>query len=256
MRRDIFQENYKGNAVKVLFADLVVFLLVTIFSIGFCYSYFSDEVKATGNTTTAVVTVAYRADYDDAGSSETIYGCINNASGTAQEISTKNIALTPGDALYIKGYAVNTSNVAVYVLAKLEIEITEQVDENTTTTTTETHWYNIANNQLVDSTATGSYTSQAGVYKVGASSLEAYDSKYERDDFYKELSIKYEYDGATHTNAHTITSIKLTLHVHQKEYLRQADDFTKYSTEEVEGKIGDYTTESIYAAHQITGKTL
>lgn len=256
MKRDIFQENYKGNAVKVLFMDLIVFLLVTIFSIGFCYSYFSDKVEAEGSATTAHVDVVYRKNFNDETPYTMLYGKIN-ADGTPADISTTQLAITPGDILYIQGYAVNTSNVSVYVLAKLEVTIVEDKLEGEDVTTTEVYWYNIDNNEVVDSTTTGSYTSPTVRYTVGASSLASYDENYVRSDFYKELSIPYKYDGETHTNAHTITSIKLTLHVHQKQYLRNSDDFDNYAAgESQDGMINGYETESIYAAHQITGQTL
>lgn len=255
MRRDIFEDNYKGNAVKVLFIDLVIFLLVTILSVGFCYSYFSDKVDATGNATTANVDVVYRKVYNDANPYNVIYGKVG-LTGAEKDITDSNIALTPGDTLYITGYAVNTSNVAVYVLAKLEVTIVEDKTEGEDVTTTEVYWYNIDNNTIVDSAINGAYASPTVRYTAGASSLEAYDGKFERSDFYKHLSIPYKYDGSTHTNLHTVTGIKLTLHVHQKDYLRQADDFAKYSNGEQNGKIGTYATESIYAAHQMTGRTL
>ena len=135
------------------------------------------------------------------------------------------------------------------------MEISEQVDATTTTTTKETYWYNISNNEVVDSAINDEFKNPTVRYTIGASSLEAYSTNY-TTACYQELSIPYTYDGATHTNAHTITSIKLTLHVHQKDYLRMGDDFSRYSTGEVNGKLGDYATESIYAAHQITGETL
>ncbi len=252
MKRDIFQDNYKGNAMKVLFVDLVVFLLVTIFSVGFCYSYFSSKVDATGNATTAMVTVAYRTNYSDEGNRDIIYGNIED--GEVQDISSADLKLTPGDTLYIRGYAVNTSNVSVYVLAKLEVTITETTTDGSNEVK-EVYWYNISNNKKVAETVDGQFPSPVTRYTVGASSLGPVDKDFIRTDFYQELSIPYEY-GGKYTNAHTITNIKLTLNVHQKDYLRMGDDFSKYSVGEVEGKLGDYATESIYAAHQMTGQLL
>ena len=249
MKRDIFQENYKGNALKVLFADLVVFLLVTILSVGFCYAYFSSKVEAMGSATTAMVTVAYRTNYSDITNRTTIYGSLNG--GTAKEVSTTNISLTPGDNLTIKGYAVNTSNVPVYVLAKLEVTIKEDVLDGEDVTITETYWYNISNNQIIEQTSDGEFASSVTRYTLGASSLEDVN----KTGYYQELSIPYTY-SSKYTNLHTVTNIELTLHVHQKDYLRMGDDFSKYSIGEVDGKLGAYDTESIYAAHQITGRLL
>lgn len=252
MKRDIFQENYKNNAMKVLFVDLVIFLLVTIFSVGFCYSYFSAKVDATGSATTAMVTVAYRTNYNDKNNRDVIYGNIED--GEVQDISSTDLKLTPGDTLYIKGYAVNTSNVSVYVLAKLEVTITETTADGSTEVV-ETYWYNIVNNKKVAETVDGNFPSPVTRYTIGASSLAPVDKDYVRTDFYQELSIPYTYDGK-YTNAHTITNVKLTLNVHQKDYLRISDDFSKYSVGEVDGNLGEYETESIYAAHQITGQLL
>ena len=253
MKTDLFENKYKtSNAVKVLFADVVCFLIVTILSIGFCYSYFSDSESVSGASKTANVSVQYQ--YNGVAANE-LYGTING--GPVKALS--NATFTPGDKLIIVGSAFNISNVPVYVLAKVEI-----VTNNETITV----WYNIGSNDPAfsdqgiqieedDINAPSEYiklnkVTQADgneLHQVGAGSLGA--SKY------KNLAIPYEFSGAEYGNDDTITSIKLTLQVHQKAHLRSENtDFVLYSRYETAGKINGYDTESIYAVHQMTGDAL
>ena len=252
MKANLFENKYKqSNAVKVLFADVVCFLIVTILSIGFCYSYFSASAGVSGSTKTANVAVQYQ--YNGSVSTE-IYGTING--GTIRSLT--NATFTPGDKIVIVGRAYNVSNVPVYVLAELKI---------VTSSGTITEWYNIGSNDPAfsegvqveedDVSALTEYpkltkeTQSDGkeIHQVGAGSLGA--SKY------KNLAIPYEFNGAEYDNDDTITSIKLTLHVHQKAHLRsETTDFVLYAKYESEGKINGYDTESIYATHQMTGDIL
>ena len=151
----------------------------------------------------------YRKNYSDIASQQVVYGYIN--SGSAKDITKQNSSLTPGDTLYVKGYAVNTSNVDVFVIAELVLTIQQANAGSDPTTVVEKYWYNIENNQLINSYIDGQYTTNTR-YLVGASVLQKYDA-ITPTNYYKELSISYVYDGATHTNAHTILNIELNLHV-------------------------------------------
>lgn len=252
MKIDLFENKYKpSNAVKIFFVDIVCFLLVTFLSIGICYAYLSDHYQVSGTSTTAKVGVQYQ--YNASGSYVSVEDIYAKVNGGATE-KLEDITITPGDKLTIVGRAVNTSNVAVYVLAKLEIVINDEPI---------TVWYNIGTNDptIVNGTQTGADTPGAlaeadykvlttqkmgdhDVYQVGAGSLGV--------DKYKELAIPYEFKGADFDNDDVISSIKLTLHVHQKNHLSTASDYALYKQYTVEG----YTTDSIYAAHYITGNKL
>ena len=253
MKANLFENKYKpSNAVKVFFADVVCFLIVTILSIGFCYSYFSGSAGASGSSRTANVAVQYQ--YNGVAVTE-IYGTIND--GAVRSLT--NATFTPGDKIVIVGSAYNLSNVPVYVLAKLEI---------VTNNGTITEWYNIGSNdpaysdkgiQLEDDDVDAlteylklnkvAQSDGKEIHQVGAGSLGA--SKY------KNLAIPYEFKGSEYDNDDTITSINLTLHVHQKAHLRSdTSDFVLYTPYEHEGKINGYDTESIYATHQMTGDLL
>ena len=253
MKTDLFENKYKAsNAVKIFFADVVCFLLVTIISIGFCYSYLTGRAEVSGTSKTANVAVQYQ--YNGV-AVENVYGTVNG--GAVQSLT--NTTFTPGDKIVIVGNAVNVSNVPVYVLAKLEIETNDG---------TITEWYNIGSNdpafddkgsQIEDDDTSAlteylkltktTYPDGNEIHQVGAGSLGT--------GKYKSLAIPYEFKGTDYENGDTITSIKLTLHVHQKAHLRSdTTDFVLYSQYEQDGKINGYDTESIYATHQMTGDLL
>ena len=244
MKIELFENKYKtSSGLKVFFADLVCFLLVAIISIGFCYSYFSDQIEVAGSTSTATITVDYRTTANNPATSvSAIYGSIN---GGATKQLTEDILVSPGDTLTVKGYAVNTSNVGVYVLARLEVVSNDGVSA---TDETDVVWYNIANNTQVTIDANGRYNVGASI--LTESGIGAY---------YKELSLPYVFDGEKYTNTHTITSLKLTLHVHQKDYLDLADDYAyytaKYDSDE-DGYYNGYEISSMYAVHYIRGPRL
>ena len=254
----MFQNKYKPSSLlKIFFADVVCFIFVAIFSIGFCYSYFSDGIDVGGKTTTAVVSVDYRTNYSQAATSiSVIYGNISRLNAgedeatiiTTGNITTENVTIIPGDKLTIKGYAVNTSDVEVYVLAKLEV-----VCNNGTADETEIVWYNISNGNKLS-------LGGNGVHTVGASSLLA-DGKINSSSgksYFQELALEYTFDGNKYTNSHTIKSLTLTLQVHQKEYLELAEDYSNYSKYDTDGDglINDYEISSIYATHYMTGNLL
>ncbi|MBQ7798588.1 MAG: hypothetical protein IJ371_05645 [Clostridia bacterium] len=260
MKVDLFENKYRpSNGLKIVFIDIVCFLLVAIVSVGFCYSYFSHRIDVEGFSTTAKVDVEYQYDVTDGTYAlvSDVYATVNG--GTEQTLTsiTKTQPLTPGDTITIVGRAYNASNVQVYVLARLEV---------VTSKGTEVVWYNIGTNDpaIDNGVQTGADTPDAlsaedyktlsidettKLYTVGAGSLGAYK--------YKELAIPYEISKELE-NGDTVTSINLTLHVHQKKYLRsETSDFKLYSKYENANKqINGYDTESIYAAHYITGNKL
>ena len=159
MKLDVFSnKSNKHGLLKILFVDIVCFFVITISLISFCYSYFSDKADVEGKVNTAMVSIDYRTDKDDpSSSSNEIYAQVNGgALTTLSSITTIN----PGDNIVIKGYAVNTSDVSVYTLAKLQVI---NHDYNLDIIDTETIWYNISSNTPV-------YIQQ-GVAKVTASVL-------------------------------------------------------------------------------------
>ena len=255
MKLDLFNNKYKrGSVVKIIFADIVCFLLIAVFSISFCYAYFNAKEVASGAVGLAQVSVEYQ--YNASGTYNavnTVYAKLNN------ETNAKNLGdqliITPGDKITIVGRAVNTSSVPVFVLGK--IEVSYKVAENAESITL-TQWYNIGTNdpQIVDGeledetpsavTPTELKTNEDGMYIVGAGSLGA--------GKYKELSIPYTFDGELFKNGYIIESVVFTLHVHQKQYLNTADDFYNYSS--VTTDDVSYSHESIYATHHITGNLL
>ncbi|MFQ6723870.1 MAG: hypothetical protein ACLRFE_00865 [Clostridia bacterium] len=265
MRIDLFKNQYKeSNASKILFIDVICFLLVAILSLGICYAYMSDSADVSGDATTAHISIQYQYSVGDNGAYTAVnnlYGSINN--GTIASIDGK--VFVPGDSIVIVGRAVNTSNVSAYVLAKLEINYTRNGNVYK-----EEVWYNIGSNEpvydedgktivaetpnaLASNEYKKLYTAEMGadnedVYQIGAGSFGA--------NKYKDLAIPYQFDGEKFTNGDVINSIKLYLCAHQKDYLRSASDFEKYSKYETSGHINGYTTESIYASHYITGKEL
>lgn len=242
MKRNMFQNKYtNSNLLKIFFADIVCFLVVAICSVGFCYSYFNDKADASGTAGMAKVTIDYRKVAGDEDTSiDVVYGSING--GSLVDL-TSSVFISPGDVLNIRGYAVNTSNVAVYVLAKLEITVDDGTQE-----TTEAKWFNISNNLELTEDATG-------LYEVGASSLDIAGTG---TTYYQAISLTYTFEGAKYTNEHEIKGVKLTLHAHQKEYLELASDYSKYSKfdDDKDGYISGYTIQSLYAAHYITGELL
>lgn len=221
MKRDIFENQYRGsNLLKVFFADVVCFLVVAIFSVGFCYSYFSDKVGAEGDATMASISIKYCTTSNIASATNQVKATLNGGS----EIDlTNTTAISPGDSIVIKGYAINNSGIDAYALARLEIA---------TAVDTEVVWYNIDNNKPL--------YAERGLFQVGASVLQ--------NDVPKPLSIPYTFEGDRYTNEHTITGITLTLHAHQKDFLNIADDYNNYSA------VNGYAKDSIYAAHHITGR--
>jgi hypothetical protein len=255
MKLDLFNNKYKrGNVVKIIFADIVCFLLVSVFSISFCYAYFSDRVSSTGFTGMASVSIEYQ--YQVSGSYkpvDSVYGKFNNES-TVRDLGTQ-FTITPGDTLTIVGRAVNTSGVPVFVLGK--VEVSYKVAENAQPITL-TSWYNIGTNdpQLVNGTMQSETpgaeeskllkTNEDGMYIIGAGSLGA--------GKYKDLSVVYTFDGELYQNGYIIQSVTLTLHAYQKQYLNSADDFDNYSSATTDGVT--YSHESIYATHQIVGNLL
>lgn len=278
MKIDLFENKYKSsNGFKIFFIDIVCFLLVAVVSIGFCYSYFSHSIEISGFSTTANVDVEYQY-YDTQQSKyvvgQQVYGKINNG---AEQLLT-GAMITPGDTITILGRVVNTSNVAVYVLAKLTIVVNGEPKEI---------WYNIGTNDaemtgvanssalpnaneeydyktltMLDMTTPSGKTDK--VYQVGAGSLAgSYKSGEETKYHHKDLAIPYVFTGSEYKNGDTITSITLTIHVHQRDHLSSAKDFIElykpHATNISEGNngfINGYTTESIYAAHYITGNKL
>lgn len=222
MNKHLLQKKYNSNIwQKIFFADVICFLLVAILSVGVCYSYFSDKKEVSGTTSTAVVSVDYRTNPTDENSSTSqIYAQLNDGSTTV--ISSSNL-ISPGDNITIKGYAVNTSNVDVYVLARLEI---------ITNKDTEVVWFNIENNDVL-------YV-EKGLFQVGASVLSVGSSK--------ELSFTYTFEGERYTNEYSIQNIELTLCAHQKDYLDLAKDYNNYTA------VNGYSKDSIYATHYITGR--
>ncbi len=222
MKRYMFQNQYESsNLLKVFFADVVCFLLVAIASVGFCYSYFSSQADASGSATMARVDIDYRQVAADAATSTTtIYGSVNN--GTLGNI-TASTKVSPGDTINIKGHAVNTSEVDVYVLGRLEV---------VTNKDTEVIWFNIAESKPV--------YFYKGLFQVGASALAV--------DASQAININYTLDGEKYTSDYIIEDLTFTLHAHQKDHLSTAADYSNYSA------VGDYSQDSIYATHYITNR--
>ena len=255
MKLDLFNNKYKpSNVTKIIFADIVCFLLVAIFSVGFCYAYFTDKKIASGSAGMASVTIEYQ--YQVSGTYKpvtTTYAKLNNET-EVRDLGTKLI-ITPGDTLTIVGRAVNTSNVPIYMLGKIEVNY--KVAENAETITL-TEWYNIGSNepQIVDGTLEAETpnavtpkalkTNTDGMYIVGAGSLGV--------GKYKELAIPYTFDGNLFKNGYIIESVVFTLHAHQMQYLNTAKDFGDYSSATTDGVT--YSHESIYATHHMVGNLL
>ena len=269
MKIDLFENKYRpSNGIKIVFIDIVCFLLVATLTIGFCYAYLSGKAEIEGSATMAKVAVDYQYDTGSGYVSvDEVYVKLNG-SNTAQSLT--DTMLTPGDKITIVGRVVSLSNVSVYMLAKLEIK-TKQKGEDIT----EVVWFNIGSNdplldeegkeiedpdhtsaaltevdykQLTTTNKVGDYGAY-DIYQVGASSLGEHKTK--------DLAIPYTFSGDKYVNGDEITSVKFTLHVHQKDHLRLASDFYLYSEfENANKEINGYSTESIYAAHYITDNQL
>lgn len=266
MKIDLFENKYKPNsAVKIFFADLVCFLVIAMLTIGLCHAYFSDKTDVRGSASTAKVGVEYQYNLGGGYASQNeVYVKLNNST-TAQSLS--GVVLTPGDKITILGRIVSKSNVSVYILARLEIETIQKGEAKT-----EVVWFNIGSNDPeldgdgneISSAIHTSSALQESEYKqlqykqltngtethnvcqVGAGSLGAYK--------YKDLAIPYTFDGEKYVNNDSITSVKFSLHAHQKEHLNTASDFDLYK--QYESQITGYDIESIYAVHYITGTQL
>ena len=242
MKRYMFQNKYtSSNLLKVFFADVVCFLVVAICSVGFCYSYFSSKADASGTAGMAKVAIEYRKVATDATTSTNIvYGSVN--SGSLVDL-TPSVFISPGDVLNIKGFAVNTSNVDVYVLARVDVTVNDGTQD-----IIESKWFNISNNLELT-------TDENGLYAVGASSLTATGVG---TTYYQEISFTYTFEGERYTNSHQIKGVTLSLHAHQKEFLELAGDYENYSrfdTDE-DGFINGYSVASVYASHDMIGNLL
>ena len=255
MKLDLFNNKYKSsNVSKIIFADIVCFLLVAIFSIGYCYAYFSANSTISGTTGMAQVSIEYQykvsTDYVKV---DTVYAKLNDE--TEVRDLGSNFTITPGDTLTIVGRACNTSTVPVFVLGK--IEVTYKADQNAESVTL-TEWYNIGSNdsQIVDADENertsiavepkAIKTNADGMCVVGAGSLGAGN--------YKELAIPYIFDGELYKNGYIIEGVRFSLHVHQKQYLNTADDFDNYLSATTDGVT--YSQESIYATHRMMDNLL
>ncbi len=240
MKIDLFENKYKvSNIAKVLFIDIVCFLLFSVISVSVCYAYFSSKADVTGTGTLAGVSVEYHANVDSAYISVSeIY--VDDGYGASMPLA--NSVITPGDTITIVGHAVNTSDVGVYAIAKVTVNWVDLTEEKTEDT-----WYTVGGktgSEFIELTMDNN-----GIYQVGAGSIDSKD--------YIELAIPYTFDGATYENTDQITKITVTLYVHQKDHLRNASDFENYSAyEDASGKINEYATESIYATHYMTGNIL
>ena len=222
MKLDVFcNKSNKHSLLKILFVDIVCFFVITISLISFCYSYFSDKADVTGKVSTAMVSIDYRTNKDDpSSSSNEIYAQVNGgALTTLSSITTIN----PGDDIVIKGYAVNTSDVSVYTLAKLQVI---NYDYNSDIIDTETVWYNISSNTPV-------YIQQ-GVAKVTASVLNVGASQ--------AINISYTFDEERYTNEYSSISVSLALYAHQKDYLNLSEDYI------------NYPSDSAYATHYLLNR--
>ena len=224
MRIDLFENKYSPSKVsKILFFDIVCFLLVASVAFGLCYAYFSDKVAVAGVASMASMSVDYQ---DDTSASLTnLYVELND-----EDVGVfNNYLVSPGDTLKIGGNVVNTSNVEVYVLAKLEVVNFNAGGE---LVDTEVIWFNIEDNKTL-------YV-ERGISQVGASVLEKDQSV--------PLSFTYTFEGDRYNLNYSTIRMSLSLNVHQKSHLNLADDYNNYSA------VNGYTHESIYATHCIIGR--
>lgn len=207
MKRDLLQNNRFGSWRRIIFADLICFAIILIAIFGFCYAYFSNKVQIDGNTNMGSLDIMYCQNSTDTTGSSTIYGSINGDSTV--DLNTASSIITPGDTLKIQGYAVNTSNVDVFVLGRLEVNFTNQnsVSEK------DVIWYNI-------SSGTPLYV-EKGLFQVGASVL--YASGIFGDK--QQINASYTFTGDKFVSGYSITSVKFELYGHQAMYLDFAKEF-------------------------------
>ncbi len=232
MKRDILQKQYKTTGLfRTFFADIICFLIVTVLSVGFCYSYFSDKVDVLGNATTATIAISYQ---NSAGATLTNVTAKVNGGTSA---SLNGIKIAPGDTITITGNAVSigdegtaeSATADTYLLAELNII---NKDSSGNLIDEETVWYNVANNKVV--------YAERGLFQVGASILQAGATQ--------ALSIPYTFEGDKYNENYATISLTLTLHTHQKDFLDLADGYSNYLA------VGTYSKESIYATHCIIGR--
>lgn len=232
MKRDILQKQYKTTGLFwTFFADIICFLVVTVLSVGFCYSYFSDKVNVLGDATTATIAVSYQ---NDSGAKLTnITAKVNGATAA----SLNGIKIAPGDEITITGNAVSigdegtaaSATADAYLLAELNVV---NKDSSGNVIDEESVWYNVVDDKKV-------YV-ERGLFQVGASVLTAGATQ--------ALSIPYTFEGDKYDEDYVTISLTLTLHTHQKAFLDLAEDYNNYSA------VGTYSKESIYATHCITGR--
>lgn len=232
MKRDILQKQYKtAGLFRTFIADIICFFVITVLSVGFCYSYFSDKVDVLGDATTATIAVSYQ---DGAGAKLTNITAKVNGGASA---GLNGIQIAPGDTITITGNAVSigdegtaaSATADAYLLAELNIV---NKDASGNIIDEETVWYNVVNNKVV-------YV-ERGLFQVGASVLQAGATQ--------ALSIPYTFEGDKYNENYQTISLALTLHTHQKAFLDLAEDYNNYSA------VGTYSKESIYATHRITGR--
>lgn len=236
--------------LKMITFDLICFILVSIFAFGFCYAYFSDEVKVAGKTTTASLMVEYWQNVNSGSPSQMVYGILDGSSTAVALDDVARDEIVPGQSVTITGCAANTSNIPVYIMGKLEVEVT---DKNGAIKLTETVWYNISTGQASD----GDHLT------IGASILDASTWTTNKDNTTtittpnsakQVLSLQYTFDGATLTNDDIITKFNFTLVAHQSNYLTLAEDYNQFIS--LTNNQVSYTQIQVYAAHCITGLEL
>ena len=232
MKRDILQKQYKtAGLFRTFVADIICFFVITVLSVGFCYSYFSDKVDVLGDATTATIAVSYQ--YGAGAKLTNITAKVNGGASAG----LNGIQIAPGDTITITGNAVSigdegtaaSATADAYLLAELNIV---NKDASGNIIDEETVWYNVVNNKVV-------YV-ERGLFQVGASVLQAGATQ--------ALSIPYTFEGDKYNENYQTISLALTLHTHQKAFLDLAEDYNNYSA------VGTYSKESIYATHRITGR--
>lgn len=246
MKRGVLYSKLNSGWLKWITIDLICFIVVSALSFGFCYSYFSDEVKASGEATTASLIVEYWQTATSGTPSSTVYAIIDGTSNAVALDSIENDEIVPGQSVTIKGYAVNTSNINVYIMGKLEIEAE---DKNGLVKYTETVWYNIGNGQSCNGSnltiGASSLTASTWVENNGETTITTPDSAKQ------ELSLIYTFDGATFVNGDKITKFNFTLEAHQSSYLTLAEDYDNFSS--ITNGAVNYSQNQVYAAYCITG---
>ena len=230
MKIDLFENKYSPSRFsKIIFMDIICFLLAISMAFGVCYSYFSDKVGAQGATALTSLNIDYRVQADDPStSSNVVYGSINDG---AEGFITAGTVINPGDTLNIRGYAVNTSNkIDIYAMTRVEI---------VTNKDREVLWFG--------QTAQDQLFMEKGMFNGIAYAIDAGESN--------AINIDYVFDGDKYTNQHIIQSITLTLHAHQKDYLTSASDYQDYAPFDMSGEnMRGEVNEAVYATHQIIGR--